>query len=280
MPLLCSITLRHSSYSRSLQFSKAMNRAAVEGAYESASLPQSAVAFSWFKEANSDRDILTISPKQPLAYGKGASATTPAQSYSFTLKATGNDLWGISLTPKSWGFSTLRELTLNCPPVPELTGARSNVGGSSNAGFLQFRLSPAHIENRVGFTFDCSLPFSLPLTQLISATLDAYQADGMGVVSSAPILLRNTRFAALSEMYQACFVGVTVGDPRTGQVFSSTSDPGTRSSAVTAMVAEAFQNRPTQNSRAQFCLLFSTSTDATATFSLFNLKLSLVLATE
>ena len=90
-------------------FSKPMDQAATQMAYQSTSLPPSAVSFTW----DASGTVLTIKPNALLEYARGTTFTTAATAYAFTLSATAKDKTGVALAPLTVGFTTLRVITLS-----------------------------------------------------------------------------------------------------------------------------------------------------------------------
>lgn len=249
-----------------VKFSKAMNRRSVELAYESSALPANAVTFSWAKDGSSDRDVLTVTPKQPLVYAKGESVNSAAQSYAFTIKSSALDLWGVPVNTFVWGFTTLRDLSLACSLQANLSGsaqAPSDVDPPTNinAFLIVIRFSnPTNVVSKAGITFDCALPFSLEGT-LTSATLTAYQK----VVNSwAPpdgaLFLHSASFADLASMHNPC-------GQSTGIRFSESASLGYRTADVTAMVRDDFAARSSRSNKSQYCLQFTRPNDSNVQFS-------------
>ncbi len=91
-----------------IQFSTAMDKAASQAAYQSASLPSGAVTFAW----NDAGDVLTITPNDPLAYAVGGDPILlEPQTYDFTLTTAAQAEDGTTLAEDVLvSFSTLRRL--------------------------------------------------------------------------------------------------------------------------------------------------------------------------
>lgn len=88
-------------------FSKSMDQAATQMAYQFTSLPPSAVSFTW----DASGTVLTVKPNAPLEYARGTTFTTAATAYAFTLTGTAKDKTGIALAPLTVSFTTLRVIT-------------------------------------------------------------------------------------------------------------------------------------------------------------------------
>jgi hypothetical protein len=112
-----------------VRFSKPMDQAATQAAYQSVDIPAARVTFSW----NDAGDELTITPNSPLAYAEGSSdATTDPLSYSFTISNTGESEAGIALEMDTdVTFSTLRRLSLSYDQDVSLSGRVRDLGGST-----------------------------------------------------------------------------------------------------------------------------------------------------
>lgn len=114
------------------RFSEPMDRASVEAAFVSASLPVEAVAFSW----NETGDELTVMVDDGLAYAEG-DIDVAALAYDLSIGTTATDLAGNALAaPAETTFATLRHITHHVLPVPELVGYAYQ-GGSAAVGDLR-----------------------------------------------------------------------------------------------------------------------------------------------
>jgi hypothetical protein len=91
----------------SITFDEAMDRASVEGAYTSDDLPRASVVFTW----TTDGRELRVTPRAPLEYAEGAEPNLAARSYFFGFVAGARDTAGNALSPSTFAFSTLRQLT-------------------------------------------------------------------------------------------------------------------------------------------------------------------------
>ena len=160
-------------------FSKPMDQPATQMAYQSTSLPPSAVSFTW----DASGTVLTLKPNAPLEYAKGTTFTTAATAYAFTLTATAKDKSGIALAPLTSSFTTLHVVTLAL-----LSDAGR--GGSVNTDGLTVTGQGSYIsvgdgENKVawrGFvSFDLSsVPSNRLASELSRATLELFKDDVFG----------------------------------------------------------------------------------------------------
>jgi hypothetical protein len=144
-------------------------------------------------------------------------------------------------------------------------GATAYVGDSSTGPNTTYRTF---------LSFDLSTLHST-LTRVTSATLRAYQRPG----ANSPY----TTLGTVRAYYLYYGTTLTGGDYSAGVItvprsctipvkgcssyvtFSSTSTQGLKSAVVTGFVSDAWANRVSQSSRAQFRLGFSTATDSDAT---------------
>src|SRR5690606_14578313 len=101
-------------------FSRAMDPASTEAAFQSSDIPPAEVTFSW----NGAGDVLTIDPDGDLAYATGTDAgAVTANQYTFTLEASATDSEGVALAmPVTSSFFTLREITETFGTEQSLTG--------------------------------------------------------------------------------------------------------------------------------------------------------------
>ena len=155
-------------------FSKPMDQAVTQAAYQSASLPASGVTFDW----DASGTVLTVTPNTPLVYATGTDPkVVVATIYAFSITSTAEDKLGNALVPVNSSFKTLREITASLQSEAVRDGYVESggsydttvdlyVGDSSNnsgvRGFLSFDLS--------------SLPNSLTSSDLVSGMLNLYKA--------------------------------------------------------------------------------------------------------
>lgn len=91
-----------------IHFSTAMDKAATQAAYQSASLPAGDVTFAW----NDTSDTLTITPNAPLVYAQGDDPLQlDAQAYAYTITTAAKSEAGTAMADDlSVSFTTLRHL--------------------------------------------------------------------------------------------------------------------------------------------------------------------------
>ncbi|HVZ35739.1 MAG TPA: Ig-like domain-containing protein [Polyangiaceae bacterium] len=106
--------------SLSIAFTAPMDRASVEAAFSSDTLP-AALEFHW----DAAGTLLNIVLGAPLAYAAGSDPSQlPAQRYDYRLSSTAHDLLGTPLPETRVSFWTLREISvaLSAQSDPALTG--------------------------------------------------------------------------------------------------------------------------------------------------------------
>ena len=153
------------------------------------------------------------------------------------------------MAAKSWGFSTLRELTLGCGLNATLTGTQQGEGGTPS-----HLIAPQYITRystfvitRAGVTFDCATPFSVPSAWLVAATFTAQQTYGDRITPMYPVFINRAVFSSRSNTFTACSMDGAVP-------FSDSVALGTRTANVLPSLQRDYDARQTQTSRAQLCL--------------------------
>jgi Bacterial Ig-like domain len=142
-------------------FSKPMDQAVTQVAYQSADLPAVGVTFDW----NAAGTEMTIKPNAPLEYTKGTNTGVVAKNYEFKLTSTAKDKSGLTLVPLTSSFKTLRDITATLSSDPNLDGYVQSDGFADSSdtalyvgdkadnvglrGFLSFDLSalPAGVDS-------------------------------------------------------------------------------------------------------------------------------------
>ena len=107
--------------SLSIAFTEPMDRASVEAAFLSDTLPASALEFRW----DSAGTLLNVVLGQPLSYATGGDPNQlAALRYDYRLSSDAHDLRGTPLPDTRVTFWTLREISvaLSAQPDPDLTG--------------------------------------------------------------------------------------------------------------------------------------------------------------
>ena len=171
-------------------FSKPMDQAATQVAYQSADLPAAAVTFDW----NAAGTEMTVKPNAPLEYVKGTDTSVVAKNYEFKLTSTAKDKGGLVLVPLTSSFKTLRDI------MAILSSDKTLDGYVQSDGFADSGNTVIYVGDRVnnigirGFiSFDLSgLPTGAGL-QLLSATLQMrkYRVNGIPYVGSPYSLATN-----------------------------------------------------------------------------------------
>ena len=235
-------------------FNEAMDQASVEAAYSSHHLAKDAVTFSW----NEAGDLLTITPKAPLALAEGIGndpSVTEATKYEMWITTDATDLAGNPLTNQAEvSFTTSKRMVTTAPVVADLTRYRVSNGGVSAVGD-DLRIGDNAMLTYRGFvTFDLvGMPggaeiekaaFSVQQTAYIGTPFD------MGNVNTVHILYGIVN----STAWNAVPLGMM--DPLT-----TTTAIGPRSVDVTGAVAEDYADRAARSNRTQYRLEFPTATN-------------------
>lgn len=154
-------------------FSKPMDQAATQAAYQSTDLPASGVAFDWDALAT----VMTVKPNAPLEYAKGTTIATLAKVYGFKLTGAAKDTAGNTLAPLSSSFATLREITATLESEAERDGfIESNGYTNTNSGVIYVGDDSVNLGIKGFFSFDLSgIPSGLASSGLVSATLEVYK---------------------------------------------------------------------------------------------------------
>jgi hypothetical protein len=226
-----------------VRFSEPMDKARVEAAYKSDTLPLETVTLRW----NDSATELSITPKQTLEY-----ALETAKSYSFTLSSGARDLAGNPITSTSTTFKTLRRKARMLEPEKPPTDFRDGEAGlvvgtlatpTAQAQYLSFDLS--------------DIPDNPIPTDLLSATFRTLQT---GCVGSPYEVLGGLRLESVA------FAGQAIPD---GSAVTLLLELGLLSSQATAQsysrnVLEAFRddwiNRSSRSGRSKYRLRFEKDT--------------------
>lgn len=239
-----------------LAFDRAMDRAAVEAAYTSTSLPAAEVTFTW----NAAGDQLTIGPKEKLAYAEGDPSVV-AKKYDVQIGAGARDLAGRSLEPFSIGFSTLRRVGEKLAPDLVRSGwVTANTPPGPGAGLVGDAMLKG-IESQVKTVLTFSLAAIPPGVELELAYLRMEEAQ----LSGAPDV-------TLGSVTAAHLGAIDALQPSTFSMAAKSTKPVTRfpggnglapvrSSTVTAMVASDLANRAALDGRSSFRIAYAVATD-------------------
>lgn len=242
-------------------FSSPMDREATERAYQSESIPSSAVSFVW----NDESTELTIVPDAPLAYPVGDDPEqVPALRVSFFVSASATDAEGRSLpAPFESSFSLLRriERTFFALQDRDLSGSfRSNdtygtgacARGQINMCVGDVRVNGENEQSRGFISFDLvELPEA---AQSVSAelTLEITGTSGNPFGGLGGLVLEHASFDAIgSEAFSAQALGV----------MGLIAVAGGTGTLVSADVGSAFSSDRAERSMTQYRLRFQDETD-------------------
>jgi hypothetical protein len=159
-------------------FSKPMDQAATQMAYQSTSLPPSGVSFTW----DASGAVLTIKPNAPLEYAKGTTFTTVPTAYTFALSGTAKDKTGVALSPLTVSFTTLRVITLSLVSDARRGGSVFSDGliiSGDTTFFVGDRDDNVAIRGFVSFDFS-SVPSNRSASYLSRATLKLFKNNLTG----------------------------------------------------------------------------------------------------
>ena len=250
-----------------IAFSRAMDTAATELAYESDDLPATSLRFSWDERGTT----LTLSPRTPLEYAAGpdgatASPAFPALVYHYGFDARAADELGHSLASVHFRFSTLRRASLELLAESERTGNWTSGEGEGIHNCL--RTPKAGYEptvcigddiNNVRYSgllsFDLSaLPHTI--SQFTSARLLA-----SALVHGAPDQLGASQLehVAYGELGEAALTSRPISPPSQLFVAANLIDRAqlALNLDVAGAVADDFVNRASRGERSQYRLAFA-----------------------
>jgi hypothetical protein len=232
-------------------FDEPMDGAKTEAAYASDSLPAAKVTFGW----NAAGDVLTVTPKEPLAYAEGDAATA-ALAYGARIGRAATDRAGNPLPADAVAtFTTLRRLTHAAPLVGSLTGAASSQPVAVSGGLLVG-------DGTNGLSFKGFMTFTLEgmpkdVVEVEKATLTVVQHSLAGAPDSSlgALSLDHISYGALDVSV------LTVKPTQTTTVTYVAAAPASRWSTVTPMVADDLANRDARQNRTQYRLSYATPTN-------------------
>lgn len=139
-----------------VQFSEAMDQAATQAAYQSATVPAAAVTFTW----NDAGDTLTITPNEPMPYAMGIDpAAVVPLAYDFSITTTATSLAG---EPIAQGvaveFTTLRWILQIVERDPERTGNVAESAGPLGTAYFGDRSNNEPVRYAVSFDLGALAP--------------------------------------------------------------------------------------------------------------------------
>ena len=251
-------------------FSEAMDRAATAAAYSSTDLSAGSVTFEW----NAAGTILTIRPKNPLAYKHAVGLVEPPLQYSFGFTAVARDVAGNSLAAFNSNFTTLRFVPVVLFSQAALDGTVTSDGAVDTTNGLIFAGDQAsNVSNRAFLSFDLSsIPASTNASAVQAATLEVRRSSMAGTPftslmapctgqfcpTNAPVQLSHVSYgASLGWLAYGTVVLQSLG------VFDSIFlDYGWRSADVLSAVQSDLMNRAIRGNRSQYRLSFPLASDA------------------
>ncbi len=257
-------------------FSKPMDQAVTQVAYQSADLPASAVTFDW----NAAGTEMTIKPNVPLEYAKETDVVVAAKNYEFKLTSTAKDRSGSALAPLTASFKTLRDITAILSSDPTLDGYVQSDGfadSGDTAMYVGDRDNNVGVRGFLSFNL-ASLPTD-PKVKLLSATLQVQKyilPSGVGYVGSPFNLASNP--ARLDQMdLDHVFYGSSLdgSDYNISSLallgaidsFAQFNTPKTQADVLSA-VADDLSNRVSRENRSQYRLSFFKQTNNNNAFDL------------
>ena len=253
-------------------FSKPMDQAATQMAYQSTSLPPSAVSFTW----DASGTVLTLKPNAPLESARGSSFTIPPTTYAFTLSATAKDKSGAALAPLTSKFTTLRVITLSLVSDAGRGGSVFSDGYTitGETAFISVGDGSDKVASRGFVSFDfSSVPSNRSGSELSRATLKLFKDSVSGdpyqnLALSCDPDVQCDQYASvnldhvdygpslgLNDFYTPTLKALGVIDTRfVGLETYARAD-------VLAAVRDDLNNRDIRENRSQYRLSFSVLTD-------------------
>jgi Bacterial Ig-like domain len=239
-----------------IAFSKAMDRASVEAAWQSDDLPASAVDFAW----NAGDDTLVVTPHAPLEIAEGAGvdpSATAARVYHVSLAASATDAAGTPLAAAvNVGFATRKRMTAGCAPIDSLT--RSMRGDGVVFGETAVTMTVG--DTTANLQLKTFASFTLPQLPAGAAIESARLAANQNTTVNAPYTLG--KLVALHVTTAAIDATAFAAPPLANAgALSTDATAGAKTLDVTDEVADDVANRAARGDRAQFRLELETATN-------------------
>ncbi len=191
-----------------IRFSTAMDQAATQAAYQSASIPAALVTFAW----NDAGDELTVTPNAPLAYASGSDPGVAALAYDFTITTAARSLDDAMLAADvEVGFTTLRHIDQVLEHDAELSGNVGATSGALGSTMLGDRNTDEAV--RWGVTFDLA-ELAPDVAEVESAELRAswnQQSGNPWAGLGGGTVYQQVQFASLDEAFDAPGLGMGSG---------------------------------------------------------------------
>jgi Bacterial Ig-like domain len=159
-------------------FSKAMDRATTQAAYQSTDLPSANATFTW----DVSDTVMTIKPNTALEYATGTTIGIEPKRYAYRFTGTAGDKTGMPLAAVTSGFSTLRQITATLQSEAVRDGFVQNNGLAKSDGTGIYAGDDATKVGIRGFlSFDLSgVPGGLSASSFLRATLSLYKYEVTG----------------------------------------------------------------------------------------------------
>jgi uncharacterized protein YndB with AHSA1/START domain len=240
-------------------FSEPMDKAATQGAYQSADIPSGDVTMSW----NFVGDVLTITPNDPLEMGHGVDPNTvTALAYQFAINPSARDLAGNELEAETEvEFFTARRILHTQPVLGPSTGF-VRADGSTNTGYIMVgdSGSPPNAQYKGFFSFALSdLPEDIVTFQSAELRVHQYNVHGTPYADLGDMFAYDVEFTGLNL---AAFNAAPIAEIG---VLSNSASNGWKILDVTAFLAEDYAaERETTQFRVEFPIAtnFDGSVDA------------------
>jgi hypothetical protein len=240
-------------------FSEPMAQGSVRGAWSSADLPSSAVAFEW----NASGDTLTVRPDDPLEYAVGVG-TDPSgvvpRAYAFQLGVAATDVAGNPLAAAiDVAFTTKRRMRAELAVITDLTRFARGDGTVFNTSGTNLAIG----DTNTNLQYKTFVGFELP-TLPAGATLEraTFGASQNGPVGT-PYLLGavEVRHVNTATIDAAAFAAIPLADLG---VLATDGTLGAHTLDVTAAFADDLANHVARGERSQYRLEYDTPTNSNA----------------
>ena len=260
-------------------FSKPMDQAVTQVAYQSADLPATGVTFDW----NAAGTEMTVKPNAPLEYAKQTDVVVAAKNYEFKLTSTAKDRDGLALVPLTSSFKTLRDITEILSSDPTLDGYVQSDGfadSSDTAMYVGDRDNNVGVRGFLSFSL-ARLPAD-PKLKLLSATLQVQKyfffSSGITVAyrGSPFSLATNPARRSQTDLDHVVYGSILdAGDYATSSLallgaidsFAQFNTPKTQADVLSA-VADDLINRVSRENRSQYRLSLFQQTNNNNAFDL------------
>jgi len=261
-------------------FSRPMDPASVEAAWQSTDLPREGVSFAW----NAASDTVVVTPAQPLELAEGTGldpSVVPARSYHVSIDTTARATAGAALAaPVALAFTTQRVMTVELEPIGVLTRSMRSDG----VVFGETAVTLTHGDTTGNLQLKTFVTFALPVLPsggvAERARLGANQNSTVGVPYALGKLV--ARHVSAATIDAAAFTASPLG---TAGALSSDATAGAKTLDVSSEVLDDLANHAARGERTQFRLELEAATDNgadadEARFSRSGMTLTLVYSAE